>query len=703
VSSVEFELPAAFRSSVASSVDAPPSRAFLAHLSQTTFARGFFRRELRQVESQHYLRAITEDDVELDASAYTQVDSSTLAYLASLYEKLGSLAVARQLFQFASQQHTDIASPYAVEVERIRRQMAMDDERQRMSQQFSSAAVASAPLDASIDSNAAWMAARSAEPRSVDRIHHSQLSYQEFIDRYVSKREPVVLLGLTDIIFGHDRVSSNPCSSRSSDGQSAAASSSAADDSMAALATSAPSVSSHLSSAAPWTFSSLLPHVGHLNAVSLKYTHAHSTSWARLETRGCKSMTSILQEMTVQRERELDASRRQETKPAASEATTSAAADVTPPPTYYVHDESLVLSVPSLLSSLTLPRYFSNDLFQSLTPGSMFRDSWPSLFVGARGSRSHLHIDTLATHFWMTMCGDAAARKKWILYEPRDLPLLYPNYSNYGSIDPLFDLIPYEAEFVPEDEEESAVASSSISATATSSASSFFSSQHSRYPLFVHARPRIVVLRAGEVLFVPHGTPHYVENLDTTLSFSCNFIAADNIAEFKRDVRLMANIDSNEGMARVAQQLEAKDWQEKVDRRVEEQKRRMRDATNIHSAVTATSSTPSDDAASAAPDDWPQHLPFDIVKLHSDAHSVQPPLPSSSQRATSNAPDRSDAVEIADSLHVDHAKRRKLDHTSWVASHGGHPTTTGTMRTPAATPPPAAPAPHKRQSLKHFF
>jgi len=52
--------------------------------------------------------------------------------------------------------------------------------------------------------------------------------------------------------------------------------------------------------------------------------------------------------------------------------------------------------------------------------------SWPSLFVGAAGTCSSLHVDQWHGHFWMVM---VAGRKRWTLFHPDDIEMLYPDYS----------------------------------------------------------------------------------------------------------------------------------------------------------------------------------------------------------------------------------------------------------------------------------
>lgn len=37
------------------------------------------------------------------------------------------------------------------------------------------------------------------------------------------------------------------------------------------------------------------------------------------------------------------------------------------------------------------------------SPGSLYRDSWPSLFIAPKGVNSNLHVDAFASNFWMVL------------------------------------------------------------------------------------------------------------------------------------------------------------------------------------------------------------------------------------------------------------------------------------------------------------
>lgn len=69
----------------------------------------------------------------------------------------------------------------------------------------------------------------------------------------------------------------------------------------------------------------------------------------------------------------------------------------------YLFDWSLPLHCPELARELTIPSYFAGDFLQRTSPGSLYRDSWPSLFVAPAGITSELHVDAFGSNFWMAL------------------------------------------------------------------------------------------------------------------------------------------------------------------------------------------------------------------------------------------------------------------------------------------------------------
>lgn len=69
----------------------------------------------------------------------------------------------------------------------------------------------------------------------------------------------------------------------------------------------------------------------------------------------------------------------------------------------YLFDWSIPLNCPELAKQLTIPRYFAGDFLQRTPPGSLYRDSWPSLFISPAGITSELHVDAFGSNFWMVL------------------------------------------------------------------------------------------------------------------------------------------------------------------------------------------------------------------------------------------------------------------------------------------------------------
>ena len=63
-----------------------------------------------------------------------------------------------------------------------------------------------------------------------------------------------------------------------------------------------------------------------------------------------------------------------------------------------------------------------------------------------------------------------------------------------------------------------------------------------RWPLYSLATPQTCVLEAGDLLFVPAGCPHAVENLSDTLAVSCNYVDATNLARSRRAIATEAGL-----------------------------------------------------------------------------------------------------------------------------------------------------------------
>ncbi|XP_022252932.1 uncharacterized protein LOC106468862 isoform X2 [Limulus polyphemus] len=77
----------------------------------------------------------------------------------------------------------------------------------------------------------------------------------------------------------------------------------------------------------------------------------------------------------------------------------------------------------------------AEDFLKQTTPGSLYRDSWPSLFVAPAGITSELHVDAFGSNFWMALF---VGQKRWTFFQEEDTAKLYPRY--FHSLDPVFDV-----------------------------------------------------------------------------------------------------------------------------------------------------------------------------------------------------------------------------------------------------------------------
>jgi len=165
---------------------------------------------------------------------------------------------------------------------------------------------------------------------------------------------------------------------------------------------------------------------------------------------------------------------------------------------HYLFDWSLPLNAPALAAEFTVPAYFGRDNLLTRTAcGALYRDSWPSLFVGPAGTSSGLHIDAFGSHFWMYLA--SGGRKRWTFYKADQAGDLRPRCLD--SLDPIFS---------PNADE------------------------------LQRTECYTVDLKPGEFLFVPAGSPHRVDNLEDTIAVSGNFVDDSNVDEFTTHMRINA-------------------------------------------------------------------------------------------------------------------------------------------------------------------
>lgn len=107
----------------------------------------------------------------------------------------------------------------------------------------------------------------------------------------------------------------------------------------------------------------------------------------------------------------------------------------------------------------------------------------PTVWIGPKGSITPLHRDS-SDNFIYQLKG----RKRWVLFSPLDAPFLYfkTNSASVGG-----DFAPSEVDLRFPD--------------------------LNRFPLFLQAQPLTFELSAGDILYLPMGWGHFVENLTDSL------------------------------------------------------------------------------------------------------------------------------------------------------------------------------------------
>eukprot|EP00929_Paragymnodinium_shiwhaense_P006524 TRINITY_DN11009_c0_g1_i2.p1 TRINITY_DN11009_c0_g1~~TRINITY_DN11009_c0_g1_i2.p1 ORF type:complete len:734 (-),score=136.39 TRINITY_DN11009_c0_g1_i2:100-2235(-) len=161
----------------------------------------------------------------------------------------------------------------------------------------------------------------------------------------------------------------------------------------------------------------------------------------------------------------------------------------------YAADISIANYFPWLFDHIRVPRYFLHDFCHRTRIGNIWSNMVPSVFIGGAGTRSKLHIDQLASSFFMFL---AEGRKRWVTFHPDDVGLLSGEWDEDEQITRFRDLDELRRDEACCDK-------------------------------LNKARCLDFVLEDGEVLFIPHGTPHQVENLTRTVAISGNFFDQTNL------------------------------------------------------------------------------------------------------------------------------------------------------------------------------
>jgi hypothetical protein len=178
----------------------------------------------------------------------------------------------------------------------------------------------------------------------IDRVDAANLSKRDFIDRYARPGVPVIITGLVDGMF----------------------------------------------SKGVWTWARLKDELGNKTFVPRQRVQ-QSPDWASLEDAPAVTVAAFIDAMRSEGGHQMTA-----------DATAHNIAHPAHRSTY-LFDWNLPDNAPHLCSELNIPIYFADDLLQRLPEGTMYRDAWPSLFVGPRGTRSGLHVDAFGRYVRASM------------------------------------------------------------------------------------------------------------------------------------------------------------------------------------------------------------------------------------------------------------------------------------------------------------
>ncbi|KAI9098341.1 hypothetical protein DFS34DRAFT_620601 [Phlyctochytrium arcticum] len=136
-----------------------------------------------------------------------------------------------------------------------------------------------------------------------------------------------------------------------------------------------------------------------------------------------------------------------------------------------------------------VPIWFGDDWLNEFYDQTSNEDDYRFVYMGASGTYTPLHCDILTTHSWSAnLCGV----KKWTFFPPSQAPYFS---SPPGAL--IEDLRCITPETCPS--------------------------------FYTHTTPIVIYQNEGEILFVPSGWYHQVENIGPTLSMNHNWCNASNL------------------------------------------------------------------------------------------------------------------------------------------------------------------------------
>ena len=169
-------------------------------------------------------------------------------------------------------------------------------------------------------------------------------------------------------------------------------------------------------------------------------------------------------------------------------------------------DAPLLHHCPALQHRVRVPKYFSRDYYLLLdwTQGVDPRDTrnWPSIIVSKKGGGTYLHADSGMTRFWAQQL---SGRKRWRVFPLRESHNLAPSPHLHYYYPIVFELDAFHPDF-------------------------------DKYPDAIGVPVYEVVTEPGDVIFIPEGWAHQVENLEDSVITSMNFLDNHALATATREV-----------------------------------------------------------------------------------------------------------------------------------------------------------------------
>jgi len=175
-----------------------------------------------------------------------------------------------------------------------------------------------------------------------------------------------------------------------------------------------------------------------------------------------------------------------------------------PSPLLYGFELPIKEQCPEILEQMYLPPIFNEDAFHLITNKSGL--GWPSLLFGPAGSETGIHIDTHRLPFWIAVVGEPGkVLKRFRLFSHNDHVLLkYGKPTGENNFH--FDFDPWKPNF-------------------------------GKFPALAEVEAYEVEMVSGDMLYIPGGSPHAVQNLGDNLGISMNYLDLKSMPQFVRNCK----------------------------------------------------------------------------------------------------------------------------------------------------------------------